>query len=538
MSSLQANYVSAASPAALAPALRKALSYLITAFVSALYLFPFIRLFTWAPDEGISEYGAEVILRGGMPFRDFIELYPPGSYYWLALFFRLFGVTLFTARGLLLCEGVVTAVLVFFLSRRLGGTGLFATALLITTSIPIGVLNSPHYDANLFALAAFALFIIAERRLSGLSSGRAPQNGRTYVLLFLASLLAGWTSCLLQEKGLYLAAAFVISLLLLHPGKRFCLAALVALGYALPLVAEVGLFASRGALRDLIYANVKLPLSIYHSINAVHYGYFLWEVKIQQWFSGVQGHMPLPLAVVFVAALSVPFVLIMLLPFAVPALGLAERARAFSRAWLPYWPAAFAIFASELHRLDIGHLRNGCLLLAVLFFALTEMHPKPFLRHLVLVVAFCTVLNGAVNLAGALSYKTVIHTRRGTLLAPERDTALEFLLSHTRPGDNVLVYPYRPVYYFLADLRNPTRLDCFIYDKYVEPLFREAVRDLDRKRVRYVLWDAVFSGENLRSLFPSYRPPPPDQLIMEPYLESHYHQIAFENGFRILERNQ
>ncbi len=94
------------------------------------------------------------------------------------------------------------------------------------------------------------------------------------------------------------------------------------------------------------------------------------------------------------------------------------------------------------------------------------------------------------------------------------------------------------MYYFLADVRNPTRFSALMYDPSTNFLFREAVRDVDSKKVRYVLWDTVFAGENLRSVFPAYHPPAPDKLIMEPYLQTHYRQIGFENGFRILERRQ
>jgi hypothetical protein len=68
--------------------------------------------------------------------------------------------------------------------------------------------------------------------------------------------------------------------------------------------------------------------------------------------------------------------------------------------------------------------------------------------------------------------------------------------------------------------------------------FREAVRDLEDKKVRYVLWDSVFSGDGMRAVFPAYRQLPREQLIVEPYLESHYRQIGFMSGFRIPERTQ
>ena len=42
-------------------------------------------------DEGLVLVGADRVLRGDMPYRDFWTLYGPGSYYLLAGLFRLFG---------------------------------------------------------------------------------------------------------------------------------------------------------------------------------------------------------------------------------------------------------------------------------------------------------------------------------------------------------------------------------------------------------------------------------------------------------------
>ncbi len=534
MSSVQANWAQVEVSSIRPRALNRIFPYIFLGLLAALYLFPFVRVLTWAPDEGVAEYGAQMVLHGGMPARDFIELYAPGSYYWLALIFKLFGTTVIAARGLLLFEGVATALLVTYLSRRIRGVGLFAMVFVLTTSIPMDVINSPHYDANFFALLSFAIFLSAEHRIR--PDGR--NGGLSYWLMLLAGLLAGWTSCLLQEKGFYLALAFLISLAILHKRESLRFAAIVLAGFLLPIAAGLSFYAAAGALPDLIYANFALPLSVYRGINAAPYGYPLWEKTLPVWFSMLHRILPLPLTIVFVGALSVPFLLILILPMATPVLGYLERSTAFGREWLPYWLVACALAVSELHRLDLGHARHGCVMLVVLFFALCEIQKKKFLRQAAVAVMACVILSGAVDMLAVLGCRIPIQTRRGTLLARESDSALEFLLHHTRAGDEVLVYPYRPVYYFLADLRNPTRLSCFMYGNGTEPLFREAVRDIDRQKVRYVLWDTVFSGENLRSIFPSYRVPPPNQLIMEPYLESHYRQVGFENGFRILERIQ
>ena len=44
-------------------------------------------------DEGLLVSGAVRIVHGQVFARDFFEVVGPGTFYWLALFFKLFGVT-------------------------------------------------------------------------------------------------------------------------------------------------------------------------------------------------------------------------------------------------------------------------------------------------------------------------------------------------------------------------------------------------------------------------------------------------------------
>ncbi len=84
----------------------------------------------------------------------------PGILLLAGAVFKLFGTNLLTARAVLLLTGAGTALLVFHLSRRIGGFGIFAAIFVLATSIPLAVMNSPHYDSNLFGLLAFAVFCI------------------------------------------------------------------------------------------------------------------------------------------------------------------------------------------------------------------------------------------------------------------------------------------------------------------------------------------------------------------------------------------
>lgn len=122
-------------------------------------------------------------------------------------------------------------------------------------------------------------------------------------------------------------------------------------------------------------------------------------------------------------------------------------------------------------------------------------------------------------------------------MAQRKDAVMQFLLSHTQPGDYVFVHPYAPVYYFLANVRNPTRL-ATIVDQRDNPIIREAIRDLDSKKPRYAFQDMSLTGDRMRNMFPAFQPPPPAERLIDRYLDQHYHQIGTADAFRVLERDQ
>ena len=99
-------------------------------------------------DEGLVLVGADRVLRGEMPYRDFWTLYGPGSYYLLAELFRVFGEFALVERGLDVAAKTAIATLVVALvlqfgrrTRRLGGRRALArpaslSPQLLGTSVP------------------------------------------------------------------------------------------------------------------------------------------------------------------------------------------------------------------------------------------------------------------------------------------------------------------------------------------------------------------------------------------------------------------
>jgi hypothetical protein len=279
-----------------------------------------------------------------------------------------------------------------------------------------------------------------------------------------------------------------------------------------------------------------MPLSGYQSLNQVTYGFPLWTV----WFPGLFGRLSTDASALatapILAAMSLPFLLMLLSPLLLAVLGYIWRSRVFEARLLPYWIAAYAMWLSELHRQDLSHFRNGCILLALLFFALCERFGTRLLKAAAFAVTVGVVFMGTTDVTGTLYAREPIVTRRGTLLAQRKDAVIDFLLSHTRPGDYAFIYPYSPIYYFLADVRNPTGLNAIV-DQRENPLIDKAIRDLETKKPRYTVAYTTLLGDGMRTLFPAFRPPAPQDRVIDRYIEAHYHQVGFKDGYRFLERN-
>jgi len=69
-------------------------------------------------DEGYIVYGSARVLRGQLPVSDFMS-YPPGSYFLLAIFFKLFGESLLVSRFMEMTFLVIDGILTFYIGKRL-----------------------------------------------------------------------------------------------------------------------------------------------------------------------------------------------------------------------------------------------------------------------------------------------------------------------------------------------------------------------------------------------------------------------------------
>src|SRR5262245_47428225 len=255
--------------ASLVQRLRNIRGYWWVGAIAAAYLYLFVRVQWRIGDEGDMLNGALAVVEGRVPYRDFNDLRGPLSFYWLGLFFKLFGGSWRVARIHLLLTGTLTSVLVYHLTRRVGrGAAVFLPCAFVTVlSIPSWAAPHHHWDSNLFALLATAAFFYWE-------------DHREWRALLATGLLAGLTSCFIYQKGFLLLLSFMIVLTISRRYFRSDFTLTRAIGLVLGGFVLVGLvvlawFARFGALRDFVDATIRNPVSTYVDANRLPYAYHL-----------------------------------------------------------------------------------------------------------------------------------------------------------------------------------------------------------------------------------------------------------------------
>jgi 4-amino-4-deoxy-L-arabinose transferase-like glycosyltransferase len=520
--------LSAASPFDCAPARPSRAvwkEYALFTLCASLYLLPFLRVIV-TRDEGSLLTGAVRITQGQVFARDFFEVMGPGTFYWLAAFFKLFGISFMASRICLFISSLGTALALYFLSRQLCRQSRALPALILAATYFGGLWPeiSHHVDSNFFGLLSVACLVAWNaRRHSG--------------FLIAAGLLIGATTCIYQPKGALLLLASLAWLWFQRKSTSTPLAVLALLaGSCFAVVALVLVyFWSQGALGSLAYANFIFPRYNYGAVNSVPYATDLLHYYWSPWFKAFGGGIA---AIAPAAILITPLAFVAALPLFLLLVAMRCKWKSIPPLLALYWLCGWAIWFAEFHRRDIDHLVFGSPLLILLcIHTLTEIRGK--LAHAALqILAICAVCLASFNCCVVLfagAHTTETRVGRAALIGKGPDRVLRFLDEHLSPGEAIFSYPYFPTYYFLSAANNPTRYSILMYNYNTPAQFREVVSVLEQRRVRYVIWETTFA-EQAENDFPGMIPNNPADLILEPYLESHFKQVENDDGIRIMER--
>jgi 4-amino-4-deoxy-L-arabinose transferase-like glycosyltransferase len=470
------------------------------------WLYPFHNYTLLNADEGIILQGAQQILAGQVPYRDFFTFYTPGSYYWTALLFRLFGDSILTARAALLVYGGLFAILTYFLARRVSNrwASVLAAYVAVVVCLPYKFVVLHNWDST---LAAYAALYAAVRALEGSGGVWAVAAG-----FFMAA------TCLTeQSKGAGLVLGLVVGLAIVAYAARgrmrlrsnvpFLLA-----GFLAPFLVTIVYFTAVHGLTHLL-TDCLWPLRHYSAVNRTAFAGLQLSGKQQEaLWSGSWAQRVLVLITLGPTILLPLLALtsVAVLAYWVWRISLPKGGDARARYYVVICATLAGLLASTFAtgRPDFVHLAYlGPLFCLVLAWLLDDLgnssHLLAFLRPLLVTVfLLSSSAFGLALLSQPLSAHQRLLTRRGTLKGQHPDYILPYVQANVASGQKMLVYPYHPLYNYLTATYSPLRYEYLQAGMHTPEQYRQALCELRTARTPVVLYEPSFNAKVMPT-FPS-----------------------------------
>ena len=430
-------------PSKLTVRLRKKLPLTIFLITAAILLAAHGNRVVSTNDEGIILEPARRMAAGAKPYIDFFGYMSPGSYWLQAAVFRMFGISLWAGRLIVILDFSIQTALIFWLVARLASLRAAAAATLIFAGFQIAdpnFLTSQHrWDSGTLALAGLCVALTAWEKRSA--------------LLWISSgaLMAAAAWC---TPTLALVGAAVALWLAMDSTRRRQLIPWTA-GAAIVTLLASGWLALNGSFGAFVRQLVWLRTN-YSAVNVMPYGAVIGGYR--PLLDGASGP-ELAMRAVLIFCIALPAIL--------PIAAVILSAIVLWRGKAPdeqrpvlhlLMLAVIAFVATVFPRADVMHLA----LIAAVPYALTAIA----LAHLMPARAGMTIAAVATGLAsmfGANFFRPLRDTQLisspvGNLrVSSDRAHATQTWLAAIHPGDSLFVYPYMPMLYFLAQARNPTQ---------------------------------------------------------------------------------
>lgn len=478
---------------------------------------------------------AERMLHGEIPYRDFAYIRPPlPILVQAALLKGVPGYTVAVARWYGAAQLMVVLTAAYALLGRLGPARparalyAFLGALLACTG---GFQPLPWYTVDgLFfsALAAWALAVAIERRRPGLAAA--------------AGLAAG--AATLCKQGFVVVALAGLGLTLTPPGRRIGPRPWVgvvsyALGGTVIAAATLGYLASHGALHAFMRSVAVDPRDITREVL----GLGTWELFVGMHLPSLTG------AVVGLAMLALIALPTGAFRLGLAAGGLAWLAASFWRSrsgglvllffvleplYTTVWVGGLSLllgralgrahlspsavwslvsglgvmYAASWSYVSVRAAAAGfALALPLVVCALTQWDPREQSeeagrsRHFAAacLMLYAGLLSGLGHIPTRSQYTASFATERlrGLRSTPLRvrgvDGVVDLIRRETGAGHFILAFPDFPALYFLAERRNPTRVDWYVPQEVTRGEVQEALRDLAARPPRLVIVNGVES---------------------------------------------
>jgi hypothetical protein len=226
------------------------LAALVAAIAAAAYSVLFDRESTLSYSIGYNLYGAERILGGEVPYRDFHTLYPPGTVYLNSALFRVFGGSLYVALFGVYVFRVATSVVVYLCARQVLPQ-VWSLAAVLTSLVwlrPNGPFKAVPMHYGAFFLAVALLMLLIHQR-----------QGKVW-RVFVAGIALGLLALFKHNIGAYALFGFMVASAIVdrrgRPGARqssyYEFPLVLLAGLTLPVALVCAYMWSKGALSKMV----------------------------------------------------------------------------------------------------------------------------------------------------------------------------------------------------------------------------------------------------------------------------------------------
>ncbi len=517
--------------------------WLVVAFASLSIL-----LFSFGRDQGIYAVVADVMLKGGMPYRDAWDFKPPGIFLAYGFAQALFGKSMLSIR-LLEVVGLVATVfglqrlgLVFF-GKAKAGLVAGALAALVQAQLEFWHTAQPETFGGYLTVAALVVVTLE------------PRKNRRWLVPFATGAIFG--ACALFKPplggGILVCGAYLLTREQAHAAKLPKLvqtALLIGAGLAAPILLTFAWLAAGGAwpafwwtFHDFVPGYTKLNWNEAHASGWLYYALeeAFWKFSALSAFGFIAAISMSPLH-----AREREGIFLVLGVIAIQVTGIVMQGKFF-----PYHYAATLLMIAFLSGLGLYKLYRRCLvagpgsLLALAAFVVVAVDMRDAARDLPQGFWVRTQMRLAFLLRSAPFQSRVELDRELSYVADynldaDRQVALE-VRSRTGSNDSLFIWGFEPAIYYLAERPLASRWTYSVPQRspwqrgYAR---RELLKDLSINRPKIIVVQR-------RDVFPSVTGSPldskdelPNFPELKALIDNQYQKVREIEDFEIFERSE
>jgi hypothetical protein len=483
---------------------------LLVGIVAAVLCLPFLRYIYTLSDEGVLLHGAARILAGKRLYADFFEFLPPGGFMLTAVWFRIAGISLVSARALAILTIVGITCFTYLACQRASRNAPLAALFSIgwvVMSQGVWTVVEHHWFTTLFAtITAWAALVGVEHQPHKL---RWP---------LIAGAAAGGAAMVTPPRGAFVMMAALLAFF--HPRQRPTELIAYLAGCALVPVAILCYIVTTGALLPAFDDIIRFTGERYAGIQSVPFGAF-------------HTRQSYPLLYLFPAA-----ALLWVLVYAFGSrISRGDRQLQLCAAF------ACAGFLGCFPRPDTTHIAFAApLALPLVVLCMTQLarYLPPLVRNAALGIMVVLAVPSAhvfLSVARQSLGAEVVWTPRGRVALSGGLSVLPELLQQiaaTPRGEAYFFYPYMPMMPFLTARNDVSPYDIFM-PNYTLPSQYQQACILVMKQASWIVVDRKWP-EALQ-YFPAIRNTrPPETSKFEQALDSAFERVALDGRFELLHR--